>query len=222
MGIPRRRIHFLRRSVDLNRFSPERRDPDWWRAQGAPQGPVICFLGRVSREKGLEVLAEAFERLLEVRPDAVLAVVGDGPWKDEFQRRMAPTGRAVFTGELSGDALPRALASSDVFAFPSTTDTFGNAVLEALACGVPAVVTDQGGPCEIVEDGRSGRVVAGGDALAFAGALESLLSDSAALSRLGEGALARAALFRPEASRDDHLAFYRSVLGTGSPAGRSL
>jgi glycosyltransferase involved in cell wall biosynthesis len=174
---------------------------------------VLAFLGRVSREKGLEVLAEAFEKLLISHPDAVLGVIGDGPWKDEFQRRMAHTGRAVFTGELGGAELPRALASAAIFAFPSTTDTFGNAVLEALACGVPAVVTDQGGPKEIVEDGRSGLVVPGDDPSALASALDLLLGNAELRRRLGEGGLDRARLFSPGASCDEHLAFYRRLHG---------
>lgn len=213
MGVARTKAHFLHRGVDLSRFSRERRDSSCWESFGAPPGPVVAFLGRVSREKGLEVLAEAFEKVLAVHPEAVLGVIGDGPWKDEFQRRMAVNGRAVFTGELGGDELPRALASSAIFAFPSTTDTFGNAVLEALACGVPAVVTDQGGPKEIVEDRRSGIVVPGEDPAALAEALDLLLGNDELRRRLGDGGLERARLFSPDASCDEHLAFYRRVHG---------
>ena len=214
MGVARRKAHFLRRGVDLSRFSPLRCDASCWESLGAPPGPVVAFLGRVSREKGLEVLAEAFEKVLRTHPKAVLGVIGDGPWKDEFQRRLEPTGQAVFTGELGGDDLPRALASSAIFAFPSTTDTFGNAVLEALACGVPAVVTDQGGPREIVEDGFSGIVVPGDDPQALAETLSILLGNPQLRRRLGNGGLERARLFSPEASCDEHLAFYRRVHGT--------
>src|ERR1035437_7892870 len=213
MGVARSRAHYLRRGVDLSRFSPLRNDSSCWESLGAPPGPVVAFLGRVSREKGLEVLAEAFEKVLVSHPQAVLGVIGDGPWKDEFQRRMAPTGRAVFTGELGGAELPRALASSAIFAFPSTTDTFGNAVLEALACGVPAVVTDQGGPKEIVEDGRSGLVISGDDPVLLASTLDLLLGNAELRGRLGKGGLARAGLFSPTASCDEHLAFYRRVHG---------
>jgi glycosyltransferase involved in cell wall biosynthesis len=214
MGVARSKAHFLRRGVDLSRFTPARGEQTCWESLGAPPGPVVAYLGRVSREKGLEVLAEAFERILRSHPEVVLGVIGDGPWKDEFRRRMAPTGRAIFTGELGGEDLPRALASSAIFAFPSTTDTFGNAVLEALACGVPAVVTDQGGPKEIVEDGRSGLVIPGEDPVALGQALEKLLEDPALRKRLGEGGVARAGLFSPEASCDEHLAFYRRVHGS--------
>lgn len=221
MGVPLRRIHFIRRGVDLSRFSPDRRDPGYWESMGAPPGPVVSYLGRVSREKGLETLAEAFEILLSIRPDAVLGIIGDGPWLEDFRRWMEPTGRALFTGELGGEDLPRALASSEIFAFPSVTDTFGNAVLEALACGVPAVVTDQGGPMEIVEDGISGLVVPGGDPRAMARALAVLLEDGKSRRRLGGNGVLRAGLFRPDSSRDEHLAFYLGVRAAASAsAGR--
>ena len=211
MGVPLRRIHYIRRGVDLSRFSPDRRDAGYWESLGAPPGPVVAYLGRVSREKGLETLAQAFDILLASHPDAVLGIIGDGPWMDDFRRWMEPTGRVLFTGELGGEDLPRALASSEIFAFPSVTDTFGNAVLEALACGVPAVVTDKGGPREIVEDGRSGLVVRGGDPGAMAAALALLLRDGKMRRRLGGSGVDRAGLFRPEASRDEHLAFYLGV-----------
>lgn len=212
MGIPRGRVVQLPRGVDLSKFSPAQRRPGVWQGLGAPEGPVIAYLGRVSREKGLEALADAFERLLHEHPDAVLGVIGDGPWLKPFQDRLAHTGRAVFTGEIKGTALAQALASADVFAFPSTTDTFGNAVLEAMACGVPAVVTDQGGPKEIVQAGVSGLVVAGGDTAALADALSALLANPAMREKLGRGGVARAEDFRPEVARDSHLAFYQKVV----------
>lgn len=211
MGVARHKIHFLVRGVDLERFSPARRDREVWRELGAPEGPVISYLGRVSREKGLEVLAEAFEKVLVRRPDAVLCVIGDGPWKESFRSRMASNGRAVFTGELGGEELPRALASSDVFAFPSTTDTFGNAVLEALACGIATVVTDQGGPKEIVEHDRSGLVVPGENAQALAEAILRILDEAPLRERLGKGGEQRSRRFSPVVSRDEHLGFYRKV-----------
>lgn len=211
MGVARHKIHFLVRGVDLERFSPQRRDREVWRELKAPEGPVISYLGRVSREKGLEVLAEAFEKVLKNRPDAVLCVIGDGPWKEAFRTRMAPTGRAIFTGELGGDQLPRVLASSEVFAFPSITDTFGNAVLEALACGVATVVTDQGGPKEIVEHDRSGLVVPGENVPALAESILRLLDDADLRQRLGQGGEVRSRRFSPVVSRNEHLGFYRKV-----------
>ncbi len=214
MGLPRSRVVHLPRGVDLSRFSPQRRKVEFWQDHGAPQGPVIAYLGRVSREKGLETLAEAFEILLQSHPDAVLAVIGEGPWRQTFEDRLEPCGRGVFPGEFKGLELAQALASADLFAFPSTTDTFGNAVLEALACGVPAVVTDRGGPKEIVCANVSGLVVPGGDPVALAAALARLLSDPVECQRLSSAGLARAEAFRPEAARDSHLAFYKKVISS--------
>jgi glycosyltransferase involved in cell wall biosynthesis len=214
MGIPRGRVVHLPRGVDLSKFSPAQRKAGTWSNYGAPEGPVIAYLGRVSREKGLEVLADAFERVLVEHPDAVLGIIGDGPWRHTFEERLSHTGRAIFTGEIKGLALAQALASADVFAFPSTTDTFGNAVLEAMACGVPAVVTDQGGPKEIAQHGVSGLVVAGGDTVAMANALSGLLADPIERERLGRGGVARAEDFRPEVARDSHLAFYQKVVAS--------
>jgi len=211
MGIPRSRIHLLPRGVDLSRFHPDTVCARAWRDLGAPEGPVVVYLGRVSREKGLATLAEAFRSLLATRPDAVLGVVGEGPYRFELEESLRDTGRTVFAGEVTGQELPRLLASATIMAFPSTTDTFGNAVVESLACGVPAIVTDQGGPCEIVEDGRSGLVVPGLDPEALREAMERLLSDDEYRSALGRNALERAKVYDPAAANEAHRSVYRAV-----------
>src|SRR6202034_1400801 len=88
---------------------------------------------------------------------------------------------AEFTGVLRGHDLARAYANMDLFVFPSHTDTFGNVVLEALASGVPAIVTPDGGPCTIVRDGETGRIVADDE---FTAAIAGLLADSTSLSEM--------------------------------------
>jgi len=209
MGIPRSIIHRLPRGVDVRRFKPEAADPNAWTELGAIEGPVIVFLGRVSKEKGLASLAIAFRALLETHPDAVLGVIGDGPYRAELEANLLDTGRAVFAGEVLGDDLPKLLASSTLMAFPSTTDTFGNAVVEALSCGIPAIVTDQGGPCEIVEHGISGLVTPGHDSEALRKALASLLSDEDRRRCMGQAAQRRAALYDPQAANEAHRHVYR-------------
>lgn len=209
MGIPRTRIHRVPRGVDLSRFQPGLAEPGAWQALGAPEGPVVTFLGRISREKGLETLAHAFRKLLGHRPDAVLGLIGEGPFHAELEAMLADTGRVVFAGELLGSDLPRLLASSTIMAFPSTTDTFGNAVVEALACGVPAIVSDQGGPREIVEDGVSGFVVPGDDPDALCDAMARLLDDSSLRERMEDAAIRRARTYDPDAANDAHMAVYR-------------
>jgi len=211
MGIARSRIDRLPRGVDLARFHPGVADASAWSDRQAPEGPLIVYLGRVSREKGLAALADAFRLLLASHPEAVLGVIGDGPFRAELEASLRDTGRAVFAGEVTGAELPKLLASASLLAFPSTTDTFGNAVVEALACGVPAVVSDQGGPCEIVEDGISGLVFAGDDVEALRSALQRLLDDPGLRERMGKAAIQRSLRYDPLVANKAHQSVYRRL-----------
>ena len=103
-------------------------------------------------------MVAAFDRLRQRGHDAQLVIVGDGPYRAELQSRCRER-RVVFTGLLEGEELATAYASADVLVFPSATDTFGNVVLEAQASGLPVIVTDRGGPAEIVQSHESGLVV---------------------------------------------------------------
>jgi glycosyltransferase involved in cell wall biosynthesis len=185
------KISILSRGVDLELFNPERRRPDYWKPYGLNGDPKLLYVGRVSREKNVKVMLDAFSRLREKGLKAQFAVVGDGPYleelKSEYDRH-----DVIFTGYLRGEALAEAYASADVFVFPSTTDTFGNAVLEAHACGLPAIVSDRGGPPEIVRTHNSGLIVDTRDCDALADAMLRLLSEKDLQSSLREGALARA------------------------------
>lgn len=186
-GLPAEKLRLMPRGIDCAGFSPEKRDPRFWEMFGANGGVRFLYVGRVSKEKNLAVLAEAWARLRAEFPAATLALVGDGPWLAEMRRRLAGQG-AIFTGFLSGEALARAYASSDAFVFPSTTDTFGNVVLEAQASGLPAIVTDVGGPRELVRDGETGLVVPGQDAAALHAAMRRLAVDAALRREMGDAA----------------------------------
>ena len=118
----------------------------------------LLYVGRVSKEKNLHLLADAFRSMCRTQPDIHLGVVGDGPWLEEMKAEMADA-PCTFTGYLEGQELSAAYASADFFVFPSTTDTFGNVVLEAQASGLPVIVTDQGGPCENLIPGQTGLIV---------------------------------------------------------------
>ena len=124
----------------------------------------LLYVGRVSKEKDLDVLATAFRKLRDEKVPVSLFIVGHGPYTETLAEA-AP--EAVFTGYLNGDDLATAYASADIFAFPSTTDTFGNVIIEAQASGLPVVVSDQGGPKELVEDGVDGVVTKALDAEDF-------------------------------------------------------
>lgn len=109
------------------------------------------------------------------RNGTALAFVGDGPYLKEL-RTLLPD--AAFTGYLAGIELARAYASSDVFLFPSTTDTFGNVILEALASGIPCIVSDQGGPKDLIENGKTGFITRSLDAEDFSKRMQQLSEDS--------------------------------------------
>ncbi|HEV3074810.1 MAG TPA: glycosyltransferase, partial [Thermoanaerobaculia bacterium] len=149
-GLDRAKMALLPRGVDADFFHPGKRDGRFYRRFGI-DGAAFKFLyvGRVSLEKNLDALMTSFQGFLDGGRQAQLVVVGDGPYLKELARRYRRP-EILFTGFLHGEDLARAYAGADVFVFPSTTDTFGNVVLEAQAAGLPAIVSDRGGPQEIV------------------------------------------------------------------------
>lgn len=139
----------MRRGVDCALFHPARCDESFWHRYGLSPGPKLLYVGRLSKEKNLDRLCEEFALATRRGLKASLVLVGDGPQAEELRARWQRHG-VLFTGVLEGPTLATAYASADLFVFPSTTDTFGNAVLEAMACGLPAIVSDRGGPQETV------------------------------------------------------------------------
>jgi glycosyltransferase involved in cell wall biosynthesis len=184
-GMPPEKLRILPRGLDTQLFRVEHRAADFWKKHGAPAGAtVLLYVGRISKEKNLDVIVSAWERLR--RPGLALAFVGDGPWLPEL-KRIVPD--AIFTGYLSGDSLAAAFASADVFLFPSTTDTFGNVVIEALACGLPCVVSDAGGPKDLIEPGVTGFVTRGLDVEDFTRAVSMLVDDPALRAKMRDAAV---------------------------------
>ena len=157
-GLEEKKVKPLPRWVDTEQFSPSRRDPGIWKRLGLQADMTFLYVGRVSKEKNLELLADAFHRLASDFPGAGLVVVGDGPYREALEERLRGT-NCLFTGFRGGDELCALYASADVFVFPSTTDTFGNVVLEAQASGLPVIVSDRGGPHELMIDGTTGVVL---------------------------------------------------------------
>ena len=172
-GIPAERLRILPRGLDTTLFHPSRRDETFWSRYGIPAGKkVLLYVGRVSKEKDLDVIVSAWNKMRG--NGAALAFVGDGPYLKELRERVPD---AAFTGYLAGLDLARAFASSDIFLFPSTTDTFGNVVLEAMASGLPNVVSDQGGPKDLVAHGVNGFVTRALDAEDFRRHVEQIASN---------------------------------------------
>lgn len=173
--------HLMPRGVDAGLFNPSkrRRDP-------ADREHVLGFVGRLSVEKNVALLARIQQSLDQNQEKFRFLIVGHGA-EEAWLRERLP--RAEFTGVLKGEALAAAYASMDLFVFPSHTDTFGNVVLEALASGVPAIVTPDGGPRTIVRDRVTGRIVPDEQ---FAPAISEILADPAMHAEMRKSARAYA------------------------------
>jgi glycosyltransferase involved in cell wall biosynthesis len=181
-GIAAERVRILPRGLDTEMFRPSRRDPEFWPERGLRPGEVaMLYVGRVSKEKNLDLIVNALKRVpasTRIRP----VFVGDGPYRQEMQRLLPD---AIFTGYLQGDLLATAYASADFFAFPSTTDTFGNVILEAHASALPVIVSDVGGPHDLVENGEDGYVTRAMDVEQLAGCMTRLATEPESRASMG-------------------------------------
>ncbi|HUQ15775.1 MAG TPA: glycosyltransferase family 1 protein [Gemmatimonadales bacterium] len=176
------------RGVDPEWFHPRFRSDDYRARFGVGPGDLlVTYIGRIAREKNLELLLHAWETLAPVRGTAQLVLVGRGPLEDEIRRR--EIAGVYVTGLLQGHELSAAYASADVFTFPSPTETFGNSLLEAMGSGLPSLVAASGGVLEFSEHGRNAWLVAPDSAEAIEGGLERLLTDSGLRRRLADGGL---------------------------------
>jgi glycosyltransferase involved in cell wall biosynthesis/predicted metal-dependent phosphoesterase TrpH len=204
------------RGVDTDLFTPERRDPDL-RERLLDGGELLVLsVGRLSHEKRIGVLLDAFARLSRARPEARLVVVGEGPARRELERT-APAG-AVFVGEARGRDLAAHYASADLFCFPSTTDTFGQVLLEAGASGLPVVAAAAGGALELVAHGQNGLLVPPDDPGRLAALLLELAESPARRAAFGAAGLASARARTWDAAFAQLTTVYRRVLGLEPPA----
>jgi glycosyltransferase involved in cell wall biosynthesis len=158
-------------------------------------GPILMYSGRISKDKNLAMLKDVYISLLKARPNLNLLIAGDGPYLEEFRNELKSLPRAVFTGKLSQKELPLLYSASDLFLFPSATDTFGMVVLEAQACGVPAIVSNVGGPKEIIIEKVTGLIANFTSRLQWKRRIEQVL-------KLKETALARYKAMRDNAAKN--------------------
>lgn len=170
-GIAPHKLKILPRGLDVDLFNIKHHQPDFWKKRGA-RGPVMLYVGRISKEKELAFLADVIVALKNRGLEFTPAFVGEGPYRAELQA-LVPD--AIFTGVLRGIELGTAYASADLFVFPSTTDTFGNVVIEAMAAGLPVAVSDVGGPKELIHSAQHGRVLAARKTTAWIDGLTTML-----------------------------------------------
>lgn len=188
-GLAAEKTRPLPRWVDTARFSPAFRVAGFWEKYGLKGGTKLLYVGRVSKEKNLELLADTFIEVAKSGSPCSLVIIGDGPYRQEMEERLAGF-PAFFTGFLSGKELARGYASADLFVFPSATDTFGNVVLEAQASGLPVIVSDEGGPKELMTDGETGIVVRAGSGEDLLDGILAFLAEPERIGAMGKKARA--------------------------------
>jgi glycosyltransferase involved in cell wall biosynthesis/predicted metal-dependent phosphoesterase TrpH len=182
LGVSADRIGRWDRGVDVSRFSPQRA------AGHALPGEVsVLYAGRLTREKGADLLADAFLAARRRDPRLHLVLAGGGPEEDQLRERLGTA--ATFLGWLEGDDLAGAYAAADLFLFASRTDTFGQVILEAQASGLPVVAVSEGGPAGLIRDGETG-ILCPADADALAQALVDLAAAPARRARIASAARA--------------------------------
>ncbi len=208
------------RGVDAELFHPRRRDSAL-RARLLGDGEILLLsVGRISHEKRLGVLLDAYLAAKADFPGLRLAIAGDGPAREELAAN-APDG-VTFVGEVFADELAELYASADVFCFPSTTDTFGQVVLEAGASGLPVIAAAAGGALDLVKHSWTGLHVPPEDAEAFAEAiLRCAVSDGLRLS-LGAGGRAFAVERGWDKALDQLRRAYRSATAVDVPEVREV
>lgn len=193
LGIDRHRVCSLMPGVDVDMFHARFKDPGLWtRFPGVRDDSIkILYVGRISVEKNMPFLTGVWKQVASkchaegLKADLIL--VGDGPYRETMQRELAGLD-THFLGFRHGEELSALYASSHVFVFPSVTDTLGQVVMESQASGIPVLVTDVGGPKEVVRDGETGYVLTAGEAVPWVDRIVSLVRDNVVRRRMGAAA----------------------------------
>jgi glycosyltransferase involved in cell wall biosynthesis len=215
------RVDVWGRGVDTERFNPQWRDGEWRNrlTDGNPNSPLMLYVGRLATEKRIDWLRP----LLDIVPDARLAIIGDGPIREDLEALFEGT-NTIFTGFLDGMDLSRAYAAADLFVFPSASETLGNVVLEAMASGLPVVAAGAGGPVDHVKHRVNGFLSDPDDPADFAALAWRCISDPDLLHTLSESARTYAETQTWELIFDDLLDKYQELIENGpqAPSGEPI
>jgi glycosyltransferase involved in cell wall biosynthesis len=172
------------RGVDAHRFSPAHRSEALRARWGvSPDQPVMLSVGRLAREKNLDLLVRCWHAMRAQRPDLKLVVVGDGPLRGLLAQNCPD---ALMVGAQGGDELARHYASADVFVFPSVTETYGNVTPEALASGLAVLAFDYAAAAELIRHGDNGLLAPRGDEATFIRSAIEMVNNPALVQRLRE------------------------------------
>ncbi len=183
-----RNLEVCPNGVDQELFSPQFRNTQLRALFSVNEKtPMLLYVGRIASEKGLDVLMAAVKNLDRAGVSFKLVLVGDGPAREQLAKTSPDN--VIFVGYKSGRELQELYASADIFVFPSTTETFGNVILEAMCSGLPVVAARAGGVIDNVLDMYNGIGFQPGDAIDMAKAIKGLIEDHELHSRLAANAL---------------------------------
>jgi len=187
----RHAVEVIPNGIDVERFHPNSRVPDWKARCGFPSVPLVTYLGRLTVDKGVHRFLDAVEAALPTT-DLVAIVGGQGPEEERVRERLSrsPTlaSHVRYVGPVAESEKAALLSQSDLFVLPSTSDTSSVALLEAMACGTPAIAPECGGPAEMVQDGVTGWRVPVTIPGALADALEKILDSPNVRQEVGDHA----------------------------------
>lgn len=174
IGIQPERLTLWQRGIDIKLFNPNKRCSTYIEAISKNKRPNILFASRLVWEKNIQTLIEIYKQLEAEGHNYNLIVAGDGTAKEEAMQLMP---RAIFLGKLDHTELSRLYASADAFVFTSTSETYGNVVIEAMASGLPSVIANGGGSSSLIEHGQNGYKCSPNNAKEYVYFLNKILSD---------------------------------------------
>ena len=223
LKIPENKVKILPRGLPLEKFSTDMRGKGTWEKYNGATVPEqtgenrkirFSFIGRISKEKNLEFLNSVWKKFAAKHDDVELMYVGYGWYLKEIKQFFDGDSSVHFAGEQGGETLAGLYADSDFFLFPSTTDTFGNVVVEAMSTGTPAIVSNYGGPHDIVMDSSAGRILPI-DEESWLNALEECrriyLEAPATYAKMREVAHERSLKYTMESSTKAQFEFFREL-----------
>lgn len=207
------RVDLWQRGVDTELFQPHlaSREMRSRLSQGNPDSPLLLYVGRLGAEKEIDRI----KPVLEAIPNARLALVGDGPTRQQLEQHFAGT-PTHFVGYLHGEELASAFASADAFIFPSRTETLGLVLLEAMAAGCPVVAAARGGILDIVTDGVNGYLFDPDEENGAIAATQRLLANQIERQSLRHNARKEAEQWGWQAATAQLRRYYQTILGSGS------
>lgn len=207
-------VGLWKRGVDAERFHPRYQNAEmrYRLSDGQPEAPLLLYVGRLSGEKRLQDLRPLLDRLPQVR----LAFVGDGPAQADLEKLFAGT-KTKFMGFLHGEELLQAYASADIFVFPSSLETFGLVVVEAMAAGLPVVASQVGGIPDVIREGETGYTFPIGDVEGLIRGIEAILAEPDKRQQMSLAARAYAETQTWEHMMDEVIVHYARLIEEKAP-----